>query len=107
MVQRIKKKILSLQLILLTLPGCITLPDPEIIISETLSSATQPLMVFTEPLAEAQIEADQLNQFISGVAGPNNISASLLQFQNYNRDVNSAIQNPWETILNYRDMWLQ
>jgi hypothetical protein len=68
-------------LLLLLLPGCTT-------------------------LSESQIMASQTNQLVSGVAGPNQVSANLLQFQNYNRNINATLQNPWNEFFTLRNLWL-
>lgn len=58
-------------------------------------------------LSETQIQASQLNQVVSGVAGPNNqVSAGLLQFQNYNRGIRTAIYEPWNNFFILRNLWL-
>ena len=57
-------------------------------------------------LSETQIQASQANQLISGIAGPNKVSAGLLGFQNYNRDVNATLQNPWNGFFQLRNLWL-
>jgi hypothetical protein len=49
-----------------------------------------------QELATRQIEAAQMNELMGGVYGPGNpYSASLLNYQNSNREVNAMIQNPW------------
>jgi hypothetical protein len=68
-------------LLVLLLPGCTTLSD-------------------------TQIMASQTNQLVSGIAGPNNVSAGLLEFQNYNRNINATIQNPWDGFFVLRNLWL-
>jgi hypothetical protein len=93
-------------LICLLIPGCIVYPDPEMMINQALTTAVSPAQPLTEPLAGSQIYASQLNQLVSGLAGPNQVSAGLLEYQNYNRAVNNAIQNPWEAVLNNRALWL-
>ena len=57
-------------------------------------------------LSDSQIQASQLNQLVSGVAGSNQVSAGLLQFQNYNRNINATIQNPWNGFFTLRNLWL-
>lgn len=61
---------------------------------------------FSIPLAETQIMADKTNQLVSGIAGPNQVSAGLLEFQNYNRNVNASLQNPWLAFFEIRDSWV-
>jgi hypothetical protein len=68
-------------LLVLLLPGCTTLSDTQIMTSQT-------------------------NQLVSGIAGPNSISAGLLEFQNYNRNINATIQNPWNGFFTLRNLWL-
>lgn len=47
-------------------------------------------------LAERQIQAAQMNEYVSGVYGPGNpYSRALLNYQNRNREINAGIQNPW------------
>jgi hypothetical protein len=70
-----------LLLLLLLLPGCTT-------------------------LSETQIQASQANQLISAVGKPNPVSAGLLGFQNYNRDINATLQNPWNGFFTLRNLWL-
>lgn len=57
-------------------------------------------------LSETQIQASQLNQLASGVAGPNQISAGLLQFQNYNREIRTTIYEPWNSFFVLRNLWV-
>lgn len=62
---------------------------------------------YSQPLAESQIMASQTNQYITGVAGPNPISGGLLEFQNYNRNLNASMQNPWLAFFELRNLWLR
>jgi hypothetical protein len=61
---------------------------------------------FQQNLAQQQIQASQLNQLVSGIVGPNSVSSSLLQFQNYNREINAVSQNPWLGFFQLRNLWL-
>ena len=72
-------------LLLLLLPGC---------------------SMYSQPLSESQITASQTNQLISGLAGPNSVSGELLEFQNYNRNINATMQNPWNGFFELRNLWL-
>jgi len=60
-----------------------------------------------QTIAESQIQTSQLNQLISGIFGPNNVSAGLLSYQNYNREVNAVSQNPWLGFFQLRNAWVQ
>lgn len=62
--------------------------------------------MYSQPLASSQITASQTNQLVSGLAGPNQVSAGLLEFQNYNRNINAILQNPWNGIIPLRNLWL-
>ena len=62
---------------------------------------------YSQPLAQSQIMASQTNQFVSGIAGPNPISGGLLEFQNYNRNLNASMQNPWLAFFELRNLWLR
>ena len=62
--------------------------------------------MYSQPLAESQITASQTNQLISGLAGPNSVSGGLLEFQNYNRNINATMQNPWNGFFELRNLWL-
>ena len=62
--------------------------------------------MYSQPLAESQITASQTNQLISGLAGPNSVSGDLLEFQNYNRNINATMQNPWNGFFELRNLWL-
>jgi hypothetical protein len=61
----------------------------------------------TTTMSDTQIMASQTNQLVSGIAGPNNVSAGLLEFQNYNRNINATLQNPWDGIFTLRNLWLR
>jgi hypothetical protein len=57
-------------------------------------------------LSETQLQASQTNQLVSGIVGPNQVSAGLLEFQNYNRNINAITQNPWLGFFELRNLWL-
>ncbi len=98
------KKIILLGLLV---SGCTTWPDPEMMIVKTLNTTVQPARgALTVPLSSSQIYASRLNSLASGLAGPNQVSAGLLEFQNYNRAINNTLASPWETLLLYRP-WLR
>jgi hypothetical protein len=71
-----------------------------------LAILTSGCSTFSIPLAQTQIAADQTNQLVSGIAGPNQVSAGLLEFQNYNRNLNASMQNPWLAFFEVRDLWV-
>lgn len=59
-----------------------------------------------EDLAERQIQAAQMNEYVSGVYGPGNpYSAALLDYQNQNREVNALMQNPWNGFFKQRALY--
>lgn len=62
---------------------------------------------FQQTIAGSQIQTSQLNQLISGLFGPNNVSAGLLSYQNYNREVNAVSQNPWLGFFQLRNAWVR
>jgi hypothetical protein len=61
---------------------------------------------FRQTAAQSQIQASQLNQLVSGIAGPNKVSSGLLTYQNYNREINAVSQNPWLGFFQLRNLWL-
>lgn len=57
-------------------------------------------------LNQAQIEAAQMNELMSGVYGPENrYSAALLRRQNYLRETNANLQNPWNSFFQTRNYY--
>lgn len=60
-----------------------------------------------QSLAQSQIQASQMNQLVSGVFGPNQVSGALLTYQNYNRQVNAVSQNPWLGFFMLRNNWVK
>lgn len=58
-------------------------------------------------LANSQIQASQMNQYISGIYGSNNsMSQILLDYQNINRELNAIAQNPWNGFFIIRNAWV-
>lgn len=86
---------------LLLLPGCACTNNylPPI--------QTRPVPTIQQTLAKTQIQASQLNQLVSGIMGPNQVSGALLTFQNYNRNVNAVSQNPWNGFFMLRNAWVK
>jgi hypothetical protein len=62
---------------------------------------------FTQPINDPFILADQVNQLVSGIAGPNNFSGGVLQAQNYYRDGMAVINNPWNGFFALRNLWVK
>lgn len=60
---------------------------------------------YPRPWAQSQILASQANQYAAGIAGVNVVSVGLLKFQNYNRNINATIQNPWNGFYTARNLW--
>lgn len=61
----------------------------------------QPSRTPQQLLAQAQIDASLLNGNLSGILGPGNqVSAKLLNFQNYTRNANAVLNNPWYLFYN-------
>lgn len=93
-----KKKILFL--LFLGCSGCATYVDNDQYLPPIQSNLQQ-------PLAESQIQASQINQLLSGLIGPNQVSNGLLEYQNYNREINAVSQNPWLGFFQLRNLWLR
>lgn len=52
------------------------------------------------------VAADQTQTLIQAFAGPNNVSGGIISGQNYYRNVNATIQNPWNGFFPLRNLWL-
>lgn len=61
----------------------------------------------TQPVNDPFILANQLNQLISGVMGPNNVSGAILTGQNYYRDGLAIANNPWIGMAMLRNQWVK
>jgi len=83
--------------------GCSTTQLPSLQ-ALTIPQLPIPGEVYTTA-AWSQEQAEMANEIISGVAGPNNVSAGLLEFQNYNRDTSAILQNPWIGISMLSNLW--
>ena len=88
-------------LLLLLLPGCTTAYQPIAIIPKPIEAGK-----LSQTLSQSQIQASQLNQYVSGLYGPNTVSQTLLDYQNANRNLRTVLQNPWDGIFILRNLWL-
>lgn len=61
----------------------------------------------TQPINDPQILISQINQLIGGVMGPNKVSGSLLTSQNYYRETQAVINNPWIGVSTLRNNWVK
>jgi len=52
------------------------------------------------------VTADQTQTLIQAFAGPNKVSGGIIKGQNYYRNINSTIQNPWNGFFTLRNLWL-
>lgn len=96
------KKLLVLSILL---SGCATYYDNDQYLPPLHTPVTQP--TFPQSLAQSQIQASQMNQLVSGLFGPNQVSGGLLAFQNYNRNANAIAQNPWNGFFMLRNAWVK
>jgi hypothetical protein len=94
------KKILLLSILL---SGCAAVPVPVAVIQQKPPNAD----ALSRALANSQIQASQMNQYISGVYGPNSISQVLLDYQNANRELSAIAQNPWNGFFIARNAWVK
>lgn len=94
------KKLLALTILL---SGCTTYQDND----QYLPPIQTRRPIFQQSLAQSQIQASQLNQLVSGLFGPNKVSGGLLAFQNYNRNANAIVQNPWNGFFMLRNAWVK
>jgi hypothetical protein len=90
-------------LLLLLLSGCTTVPVPVAVIQQKPPNAD----MLSSALANSQIQASQMNQYISGVYGPNSMSQALLDYQNANRELSAIAQNPWNGFFVMRNGWVR
>lgn len=91
-------------LLVLLLSGCATVPVPVAVIEQKPPGAD----ALVQTLASSQIRASQMNQYISGVYGPNNsMSQALLDYQNANRELSAIAQNPWNGFFVMRNAWVR
>jgi len=94
------KKLLLLSILM---TGCTTIPVPVAVIQQKPPGADNLVIA----LAKSQIQASQMNQYISGIYGPNSMSQVLLNYQNANRQLSSVVQNPWNGFFELRNSWLR
>jgi hypothetical protein len=78
--------------------------DPGMFAVNQVDQVVQPLV--TQPINDPFILADQVNQVIGGVMGPNNVSGAILQGQNWYRTGAALINNPWFGITALRNQWV-
>ncbi len=94
------KKLLLLSILF---TGCTTVPVPVAVIQQKPPNAD----ALARALANSQIQASQMNQYISGIYGPNDMSQALLDYQNANRELNAIAQNPWNGFFIMRNGWVR
>jgi hypothetical protein len=92
----------KLLLLLILMTGCTTIPVPVAVIQQKPPGADNLVIA----LAKSQIQASQMNQYISGIYGPNSMSQVLLNYQNANRELSRVVQNPWNGSFEPRNFWL-
>jgi hypothetical protein len=61
----------------------------------------------TQPINDTLVFADQVNQLIGGVMGPNNVSGAILTGQNYTRNGLAVLNNPWIGVSMLRNLWVK
>jgi len=86
---------------LIFLTSCTTVYEPVAVIQKPIQADA-----LTQALSQSQIQASQLNQQLSGICGPNNVSGVILDYQNANRNLNAILQNPWNGFFPLRNLWL-
>ena len=92
-----------IQLILiLLLSGCVSVPDPIAVVPKPPNADA-----LTRALANSQIQASKMNQYISGIYGPSDMSQALLDYQNANRELSAIAQNPWNGFFIMRNAWVK
>lgn len=89
-------------LISILLAGCVTVPEPVAVIQKPPNADA-----LVNALANSQIQASQMNQYISGIYGPNSMSQALLDYQNANRELMAVAQNPWNGFFAIRNGWVR
>lgn len=89
----------------LFIASCVSVPVPYAVVDRPFTDAQ--VRQFQSSLAQSQIQASQLNQLVSGIYGPNNISAALLDYQRVNREINAITQNPWNGFFVMRNAWVK
>jgi hypothetical protein len=52
------------------------------------------------------VTAGQTQTLVQAFAGPNSVSGGIIQGQNYYRDVDATINNPWNGFFTLRNLWL-
>lgn len=90
------KKLLLLSIFM---TGCATMPVPVAVVQQRPPGADN----LAKTLAASQIAASQMNQYISGIYGPNSMSQVLLNYQHANRQLSSVAQNPWNAFFELRN----
>jgi len=86
------KKLLLLSVLM---TGCaVTYEQP--IITPVNPTYAEPLRT---ALSQSQTQASQLNQFMQGLYGPNNVSQALLNYQNANRQLQYFLSSPFEFVI--------
>ena len=93
------KKLLLLSILM---SGCATVQVPVAVIQQKPPGADK----LANALAISQIQANQMNEYISGIYGPNSMSQVLLNYQNANRELSRVVQTPWNGSFELRNFWL-
>ena len=93
----------KLLLFSILLTSCATVPVPVAVIQQKPPNAD----MLANALANSQIQASQMNQYISGIYGPNSMSQALLDYQNANRELSAIAQNPWNGFFVMRNAWVK
>lgn len=78
--------------------------DPGAFVYGRANDVTQ--SVVSQPINDVFILADQANQLIGGIMGPNNVSGAILKGQNYYRTGLGVINNPWTGFFALRNLWV-
>lgn len=63
--------------------------------------------LFTQPIGDLFVFADQANQLIGGIMGPNEVSGAILQGQNWYRTGSAILNNPWIGVSALRNQWVR
>jgi len=53
------------------------------------------------------VAAGQTQTLIQAFAGPNKVSGGIIEGQNYYRNIDATIQNPWNGFFSLRNLWLR
>lgn len=51
------------------------------------------------------VQANQTQTLIQTFAGPNKVSGGIISGQNYYRDIDATINNPWNGFYQLRNLW--